>query len=558
MSPFEDTWHIDKNARYNEWKMKLFSRRPAIANATDSSLVLYSLGGDRDAFCQIVTRYQNLLCSIAFSSLGDIKHSEDVAQETFVDAWRKLDTLQDHNKLKAWLCGILRFKISHHRRKDITQPVTNAEEFDEQLLAQEEEQLEQKAINKEQQELLWLMLDKLDEKYREPLVLFYREQQSVEKVAEELDLSKDTAKQRLSRGRKLLKEAMSGFVENALKSSIPGVAFTTGVMTIISTIAPPAKAAAITAGVGKSTSIFSFTTVVTFLAVVSGLISSFFGLQANLAQSRTERERKFVLKSALLFVGIALMLVVSLLGLTEAAIKSSTNLEVFAAISQAVVLLFIIAYLGLVKKLFAASRKIRRQERIIQPQAFESPIDQPESKNRDYKSSWSLFGVPFIHVKLGMHEDEDEQAFGWIAGGTKAKALLFAWGGIAVAPISVGIISVGIFTIGVVGFGLLGLGTVAIGVIAFGASAIGIKAYGSLSALGWESAVSNGFSIANEAAIGKIAVANIVNNQQAEEMVQWSIYITTAPWLLAIISIFVIFPSALYARKVKKAMGERS
>ena len=190
--------------------MNIFSKRPLTKNDSDASLVMYSLGGDRDAFCEIVTRYQNLLCSLAYSSLGDIKHSEDVAQEVFVEAWKKLDTLIEPEKLKAWLCGMLRFKISHFRRKESNQPTKNAQSLDEhQLHELESTALEHAAIQQQQNVLLWQVLNKIDSLYREPLILFYREQQSIERVAAELDLTQDTVKQRLSRGRKLLKKKAS-------------------------------------------------------------------------------------------------------------------------------------------------------------------------------------------------------------------------------------------------------------------------------------------------------------------------------------------------------------
>ena len=73
----------------------------------DAALVMRALGGNKSAFCEIVSRYQTLLCSLAYSAVGDIKYSEDLAQDAFVEAWRKLDTLHDPNKLKAWLCGCL-------------------------------------------------------------------------------------------------------------------------------------------------------------------------------------------------------------------------------------------------------------------------------------------------------------------------------------------------------------------------------------------------------------------------------------------------------------------
>ena len=111
--------------------MSIFTKRNPITKMNDAHLVMSSLGGDRDAFCEIVSRYQNLLCSLAYSSVGDIKYSEDISQETFVEAWKKLDTLKDPEKLKSWLCGILRFKVSRYRRKEGTQPIKGASEFEE-------------------------------------------------------------------------------------------------------------------------------------------------------------------------------------------------------------------------------------------------------------------------------------------------------------------------------------------------------------------------------------------------------------------------------------------
>lgn len=535
--------------------MGLFSKRTQIVDANDSSLVMYSLGGDRDAFCQIVTRYQNLLCSLAYSAVGDIKHSEDVAQEVFVEAWKKLDTLHDPEKLKAWLCGILRFKVSRFRRKEQKAPTKGAEEVDESTLAESEStELEQAAIEKQQHALLWKVLDEIDITYREPLILFYREQQSIELVAEELDLSKDTVKQRLSRGRKLLKSAMSSFVEEGLKSSAPSVAFTTVVMSVISTIAPPAKAAALGAGAAKTSSIFKLATVITFLATCSGLISSYFGLRASLDQSRTKRERSLVIKVVTLFISFAVVYVVGMLVLRHLALNNIESAGIFAFVSQLLVLAFVLSYFVLVSRVFVAMRNLRANERIFEPQAFVREADQPNSKQREYISRLTLFGVPLVHIQFGMPEVSDKPAHGWVAGGTYARGLLFAWGGVAIAPISVGIISFGVVTIGAVGFGLFSMGTVAIGFIAFGASAIGYKAYASLSALGWESALSGGFSFAHEAAVGFIAYAGQVNNELANEVVNLKLFEDTYLWALAVIAFFVIVPSIWHAAKVKKRM----
>ena len=54
----------------------------------DTELVSRSLAGDCDAFSRIVSRYQTLICSLAYSRIGNLGQSEDVAQETFITAWK--------------------------------------------------------------------------------------------------------------------------------------------------------------------------------------------------------------------------------------------------------------------------------------------------------------------------------------------------------------------------------------------------------------------------------------------------------------------------------------
>ena len=62
----------------------------AFTASNDTALVVASLSGDRDAFGQIAMRYQSLVCSLAYSATGYLSHGEDLAQETFVTAWKTL------------------------------------------------------------------------------------------------------------------------------------------------------------------------------------------------------------------------------------------------------------------------------------------------------------------------------------------------------------------------------------------------------------------------------------------------------------------------------------
>jgi len=538
--------------------MSIFKKRTQIADYNDTALVMASLGGDRDAFCEIVTRYQTLLCSVAYSSVGDLKHSEDIAQEAFVEAWKKLDSLRDPEKLKSWLCGILRFKVSHFHRKEAKQPVKDADELDELDVQGGEHsgqtQLEDEAISTQEQALLWQALEKMPETYREPLILFYREQRSVEFVASQLDLSEDTVKQRLSRGRKLLQKAMVTFVEDTLTKSKQGTAFTLAVMLAINSISPPVKASILGAGAVKAGSLFKWTGMLVVLASFSGVVSSYFGLRAGLDQSRTVRERRYVIMFTSLFFGFAIIYVLGMFGLKHLALSDFQRAGIYTAASLLLALAFVSSYLILVVQMYKGMRKLRAQERIFHPQAFQGEADQIGSRQREYKSRFCLAGAPLLHFRFGMPEQGDKPVFGWVAGGEQAYGLLFAWGGVAIAPISVGIVSVGLISIGAVGLGLFGLGTIGFGIIAFGASAIGYKAYGSFSALGWDSAFSNGFSIAKEAAIGPISFAKYINSEQAAEIANVTILSQSYLWVLAAIAVLVIVPAVWHSNVVRKRM----
>ena len=64
--------------------------------------------------------------------------------------------------------------------------------------------------------MLWSTLERIPVEYREPMILFYREQKSVRAVAELLGLSEDAVKQRLRRGRAMVKEEIRTLVEEIL------------------------------------------------------------------------------------------------------------------------------------------------------------------------------------------------------------------------------------------------------------------------------------------------------------------------------------------------------
>ena len=104
---------------------------PRTENASESDSNLWQLvcQGSTSAFEVLVRRHQSLVCAVAYSACGNLALSEDVAQETFWTAWRQRASLEQPDRLKAWLCGIARNLAKNARRK-ASRPVESAESLD--------------------------------------------------------------------------------------------------------------------------------------------------------------------------------------------------------------------------------------------------------------------------------------------------------------------------------------------------------------------------------------------------------------------------------------------
>lgn len=524
---------------------------------TDAELVASSLAGDREAFGLIVGRYQRLLCSLAYSATGSLSQSEDLAQEAFVDAWRQLGSLREPEKLRPWLCGILRYKVCRLHRSEVREPVHQAEALE---LAGEVPSNDMAttdlAMNQEEQAILWAALEQVPELYREPLVLYYREHRSVEHVAVALDLTEDAVKQRLARGRRILQERVLSFVEGALSRSTPGRVFTLAVLAALPVMTTPAKAAGIGATAVAHGSFLAKTTgLAALLASSSGVVSAVLTLRASLDQARTPRERRAVVKvtlgvffGALGFLGLMYLL-------RAAAFHWWERRALFAWLSQVIVLSFTLGWPILMLRVMRASRVLRSAERRRHPEYFRDSRDQAGSSAGEYRSRLTLFGVPLVHARFSSPDEGAPPVFGWFAGGDRAYGLLVAWGGFAVAPISVGAVAIGFLAIGSLSMGVLSLGTVGVGVIGMGCLAVGVKAYAWLSALGWSTAAGGGFAIARIAAVGPVAFAQHANDAVARQALVDPNAAQTQMIIFSVTSVLTIFPIAYYARAVRRRLG---
>jgi len=154
------------------------------------------------------TRYEALVKALhgdlyryAYWLTHDKQVAEDIVQETFLRAWRALDSLKDEKAAKSWLITILRRE--------------NARRFERkrfEMSEYEEAAVIDKSSTSNEQEIEnhWLRerIAQMPEEYREPLVLQVIGGFSGEEIASMLSLNKNTVMTRLFRARNQLKEAL--------------------------------------------------------------------------------------------------------------------------------------------------------------------------------------------------------------------------------------------------------------------------------------------------------------------------------------------------------------
>ncbi|MBI2813176.1 MAG: sigma-70 family RNA polymerase sigma factor [Opitutae bacterium] len=500
---------------------------PALASLDDAALVTATLAGDRDAFSQIVTRYQALVCSLAYNATGSVRQSEDLAQETFVAAWRDLSQLRETTKLRGWLCSIARHKISRAFSASVREPAHAAEPLDAAYeLAATDPLPSEQAVTREEQAILWRSLEQIPESYREPLILFYRENHSVERVAAALELTEDAVKQRLSRGRKLLQDQVAAFVEVALQRTAPGAAFTTSVLSALPGLTVPAAAAAVAKGaVVKTTGTGGLA--VAILGPVVAILGAWLGYQVSLesadrAKAASPREREFLRQLAWrvwLAAGVLVLLLFTGVYFDVWLFSHSERLvEPFAIICG--------GYgVALVLTLLSASRRLhefRREEAENRPPASVAPAPPWFFRPFEYRSRWTLLGLPLIHIRMQQTGAAGQTlpAVGWIAIGNIARGGLFAFGGLAFAPVCLGGGAVGLLAMGGFGVGVFSFAGAAFGVWAVGGVAAGYLASGG-AALGWLGAC-GGVAVAHDFAVGGAAAAQNINDDAARAFVQHS------------------------------------
>ena len=146
----------------------------------------------------VIQRYKGMVYGVALSYTKNREDADDIFQEVFLIYFKNHPVFNDEEHRKAWLIRTAmncskRVIDSTYRKRTV--PMDELEEGSFQFQTREEN-------------AVYLALQKLPEKYRVVLHLFYFEDMSVEQISRVLHLKKTTVKVQLMRGREMMKEKL--------------------------------------------------------------------------------------------------------------------------------------------------------------------------------------------------------------------------------------------------------------------------------------------------------------------------------------------------------------
>ena len=183
--------------------------------STDEELVARSMGGDLDSFNQLVLRWERPIYALAYRVIGREEDARDVAQETFLRAFRALKGFKGQAKFSSWLyritLNLCRDWIRRERRSPVVQAPEGVDVIELAGEATPSESIEELVSRREIGRAVGKAMSQLPDEQRTAIILKEYHGLTFQEIADLLDCPLSTVKTRLYQGltvlRKQLREA---------------------------------------------------------------------------------------------------------------------------------------------------------------------------------------------------------------------------------------------------------------------------------------------------------------------------------------------------------------
>lgn len=183
---------------------KINSRDSIVTDTiSDKELIGRILNGEKQLYEKLMRKYDQRMFRIGMSIINDQAEARDIIQNTYLNAYLQLSSLQNRSNFGTWLIKILvNESLLRKKRKLKQQQVLNKQ------LRNETETPLKNLLNKELKALLEKSISSLPEKYKLVFVMREIEEMSTHETMEVLNLSESNVKIRLSRAKEMLREKL--------------------------------------------------------------------------------------------------------------------------------------------------------------------------------------------------------------------------------------------------------------------------------------------------------------------------------------------------------------
>ncbi len=170
---------------------------------TDSGLVTRALADDKQAFNQLIERYQAMALFLALRYTGKHEIAHEIVQESFLQAYLSLQRLRDPACFKSWFYGIVMNLCRGWRRDQAQKPTMQdlTQAYEELLAVDPQKIIEERELR----QALYEALDTLTPNNRAVALLFYYEDHSIQSISRLLHISPTAVRNRLLKGREQLR-----------------------------------------------------------------------------------------------------------------------------------------------------------------------------------------------------------------------------------------------------------------------------------------------------------------------------------------------------------------
>ena len=178
---------------------------------TDMQVIESCLRGNNDDFEEIVNRYKNLVYSIILRQTKDNEEANDLAQDVFLKAYKNLASYTPAFKFSTWIMRITsNHIIDQHRKKKLD--TVSYEAYTEESgvgIAGVSASPEAAYLKQEASDRISKILADLPDMYKIPVVLYHQEGLSYQEISDKIGEPISKVKNRIFRGRKMLKSLMA-------------------------------------------------------------------------------------------------------------------------------------------------------------------------------------------------------------------------------------------------------------------------------------------------------------------------------------------------------------